>query len=1216
MDPSSSTCHSWICSAIATHIDTQTTKFESNRAKKAEQHAKRVEELVEAHLKRMARFEEAALGKVECDQAMLDSLGFLNNQSDDNTINMLCQVVENRTHHLREGKSEPISPSLIHDVLGLCSTTWLNSVVAANSGVATARELPCVVMRLKPHVRRNFKHMNLRPSFTGNLHTNLLTNPCPVPLPDRLTDWYNVSAVDQRNMDGVDVPGMEEFHYYIRELTLSNPEFDQVVEKYRQKFPGDSPYAAMLVRKHEMDLQREISKVNNNTRGSNNTHTLFYGGVSRKCDGMERMTADMNSKTTQVRAVNFIKQVGLVRAGLERMDVDETSTVDPEESTTDNNYDSPDMDELDASGFAEIMDYLNAVTVIRVEVPSWGGLYPELVLDFVSEIEDLLIILLGPTALNSGIGGYIRQLTLGLDVEDAIASVGKVMSQYIQEVEQERVKPAHRAADESMKERLQRVYYDDENGFSAIFNLGEDPRNHVNFTLTQISDPISTVKGRVPTIHIFKDITLRSFDGQVPFFHPHSGPGPLVTRDLALRVHTPVLTTMVENARPAYTVNVALGPFVDVLPTKDRGCYYVPLWFLREQLSTIRPIHITANSEAVTTIFLHGLLGDPMLDERAIEERFGYEPAKRRRGEDGNRNIPPQKIGSLKYKQCMFELAGKTYVAKTGSGPRDWCIISPNIHPGFFKHDPIFAWTYYQVYALCILNSALLSVYVRWRLAREMRSDDFDSEDTRFHSSVLDDGSEDQVTEFLDLLIRDFEKLDAVIDIQGKLEVHRRVLRDHACLVKSLRLSGAHLAKRKSVPLAPKPSKPLTASSEVTSRNLPTLTEGAPRSETQETQMQQFLAVLKSYPRSNDQPIVPSSFPCPRNMLPGSAQWVEWARGLEEGKAYRRCATGTGNTARTGQTQEEYWEEIRRKRTATAGASSTPDSLRYSTFLLNALAAIVKPGYVVRPTLDKVYRLYICNVADCVTRSYVQTPQPSGKAPITHSCAARTKRACDDLSYNYVRYAHDVPDFFEMMDEIQKDIRFRTFGVRTAQEVFPAHSEDYKSLPSEVQALVDKFHFATVITNLEPDSDASQAWKEFDQEQVIDRLLKLYRSSGPPSIVLAEATPTEEDVLGGSQPSFLNSCVELRKDRQILSVSEVIGNPKMEWCGRKSDSSHRDSKQQPKQEVKQVERNVWNLPADIRAELFAVYVNNLDKMHKKQNKRHPLQPRNEDVNAG
>ncbi|KAJ3338917.1 hypothetical protein HDU93_008895 [Gonapodya sp. JEL0774] len=597
MDPSSGTGHSWIRSAIATHIDTQTTKMESNRAKKAEQHAKRVEERVEAHLERMARFEEAALGKVECDEAMLDSLGFLNNQSDDNTINMLCQVVENCTHHLREGKSKPISASLIHDVLGLCSRTWLNSVVAANSGVATARELPCVVMRLKPHVRHNFKHMNLRLSFTGNLHTDLLTNPCPVPLPDRLTNWCNVSVVNQGNMDGVDVPGMEEFHYYIREFTLSNPEFDQFVEKYRQKFPGDSPYAAMLVLKHEMDLQREISKVNNNTRGSNNTHTLFYGSVSRKCDGMERMTADMNSKTAQVRAVNFIKQVGLVRAGLERMDVDKTSTVDPEESTTDNNYDSPDMDELDVSGFAEVMDYLNAVTVIRVEVPSWGGLYPELVLDFVSEIEDLLIILLGPTALNSAIGGYIRRLTLGADVKDAITSVGKVMSQYIQEVEQESVKPG--------------------------------------------------------------------------------------------QVHTPVLTTMVENARPAYTVNVALGPFVDALPTKDRGCYYVPLWFLREQLSTIRPIHIAANSEAVTTIFLHGLLGDPMLDKMAIEERF-----------------------SLKYKQCMFELAGKTYITKMESGPCDWCLISPNIHPGFFKYDPIFAWTYYQVYGLCILNSALLSVYV------------------------------------------------------------------------------------------------------------------------------------------------------------------------------------------------------------------------------------------------------------------------------------------------------------------------------------------------------------------------------------------------------------------------------------------------------------------------------------------------------------------------
>ncbi|KAJ3338369.1 hypothetical protein HDU93_009604 [Gonapodya sp. JEL0774] len=218
MDPSPGTSHSWIRSAIATHIDTQTTKFKSNRAKKAEQHTKRVEERVQAHLEQMARIEEASLGKVERDLAMLDSL---------------------------------------------------------------------------------------------------------VELPDRLTDWYNVSVVNQGNFDGENVPGMED------------------------------------------------------------------------------------------------KQVGLVRAGLGRMDLDDTLTVHPEESCTDDDYNSPDMDELDVSGFAEAMDYLNAVTVIcdpcRDSKLGWS--------------------------LPGAGSGFCQWLTLGLDVENAITSVGKVMSQYIQEVEQESVKP-------------------------------------------------------------------------------------------------------------------------------------------------------------------------------------------------------------------------------------------------------------------------------------------------------------------------------------------------------------------------------------------------------------------------------------------------------------------------------------------------------------------------------------------------------------------------------------------------------------------------------------------------------------------------------------------------------------------------------------------------------------------------------------------------------
>ncbi|KAJ3343767.1 hypothetical protein HDU93_006679 [Gonapodya sp. JEL0774] len=795
-------------------------------------------EAIAANVKKKGQFSDEYMGKIQKDTEMVrqirtDIAGY-NSLDLENAAEYLQTVVDHRVQNLRSGMSTPIPASIIQDVLGPAAPHLLACLVTeyTTDKALTLGEIPLTVLQLQPTFVLSTHGLSLRPYFSGDLAEDLFHLPTPVPMLHRPSDWYKVfaGAPEQRF---VRANGQRFFEFYVREYRVDLQRATTILETYLESYPADAPWATAVL-DHCHRQVREFAESD-----SDRAFSFRYAGVSRVCDGQERMMNDFTRTKSRVRILNFLR-------------IADTSTrngsSDPIDVDVDSDSDS-DSDSLVSGSDDHLLQQLTSHALIQVEIPEFLDDRCEFAMQFVGDIEDALVLLIGPLALNSAFGGYSRRLRLDNSVADLIGNAREMaIKPALEELGETAMDGAAATAyDTRLSDALGDLYYDRVQGFTASFGLREPAdlahlphyNEEIAIPLAQLSQPIRTQCGAVSTVNIHKDVTL-------------------------------------------------------------------------EALGILMPIHVAADSEGVVAVFEKGLLADGELEDKAAGETS---------------NGSNLKIEKLRAVRQLYQLVGTTAVCKVGPRSRDWALVSPNIHPGHFKHDPSPSPLYYQLFAIGLLHSKCLDLFVRQQLSQRDEN----------YPWRLDDGG-DAVRVELEALLDRFRESAIAKQIESKLrELRREYETGRVRLVRSLRASGGLKGgEDTSTAIEIVDSSPSSDDDRRSSTSLlPKKAEGLPQSAERLQQIQQFIAAVRTFAFRVGKPVVPLHFPCPKGIVAGSEEWTQWASSLGEGKDFRQAANSRGHAVNPTQARN----------TTTNGMSSDPTSARYEAFLMTTVRDIVDPAY-------------------------------------------------------------------------------------------------------------------------------------------------------------------------------------------------------------------------------------------------------------------------------
>ncbi|KAJ3342631.1 hypothetical protein HDU93_001611 [Gonapodya sp. JEL0774] len=566
---------------------------------------------------------------------------------------LLQAVLDHRVQYLRDGRSLSIPPRLVTFVFPpSVARVFLSNLVLRDRVCSPLSHIPRIVLQLRPEFKLSTRELTLKPFFSGDLAHDLTDRPTPVLIPDDLAEWYNASIDHGRGeFEGRD--GMwKYFSLYIRELALDPEEALEILELYMCERPADLPWAAAVKSECEEFIARTQPQTGDTTHSSM-SFKLRYAGVSRVTNGVQRMAADWKNRTA-TRIINFLRVVEQVRTA--KLGGEENASVPTrpleEERDEEENSDEEDDTENDTSAISptsecdRVLGLLEVRTLVVIEIPCCVGDEPELLLHFVGALEDTLILVVQPCALNSAYGGFTSRIKLddrvaALIDQCAAATIVPWMTD-LKEMPGDEWNPVDIDAARSYADKIRDIYYHTARGFAPTFRLHQtelnltDPdekdeiriedsteyasvQTTIQMAVTQLTGPLHPVGGIVSTVNHFKDITRTGFYSHIPFWHQFAGRGPLTAREISLRVFDSVLRQPVQ-ASSSFVMTRVFGPFLDLLPTLDRDLFYAPLSFLRQQLKVLQPIHITANGIGPVVVFLNGLLDDEYLDVKAVEE--------------------------------------------------------------------------------------------------------------------------------------------------------------------------------------------------------------------------------------------------------------------------------------------------------------------------------------------------------------------------------------------------------------------------------------------------------------------------------------------------------------------------------------------------------------------------------------------------------------------
>jgi hypothetical protein len=460
--------------------------------------------------------------------------------------------------------------------------------------------------------------------------------------------------------------------------------------------------------------------------------------------------------------------------------------------------------------------HLNENVVIVRELPLLRSLNPKVVEDqrIASMLENVLVDVLGLTALNCAVGGLAHDLIVSPTTLSAVSDWQLP------------------ALEENCQPEVIANCWD--NFFRQLGELPEEligplPSARTMEICTRQSSSYLTMQGLLMRLVVGKDITKKALRESLAYYDDSTGTGP----DLFKKV-----LSLVYGASATMTWCEAYAPFINLYPCTIRHPRWIHACQLQKMLCALNPLIITPHSREVLQLLANGCL----LTAQTINDRADFIEYV----QEAEKSFPMPAYSGFNFK----ELIGKPVIISFGTSEEQLALGIPEYHPGNFKYDTMLQPARCQLMILAE-KAVLVAQVVAFRML-----DQYNATKNRkqfiyeLRDRVLVALKDNGILEALDSARKDMEEVEQYVA--------------QTCL------NGLKEARKAEVV-----QKQLQVRMATNSSNPYSQAVGDADSEERRAFCNRIVADLRSRQEMGT-PTIGFAIPCPANMTAGGDEWVAW----------------------------------------------------------------------------------------------------------------------------------------------------------------------------------------------------------------------------------------------------------------------------------------------------------------------------------------------------